>query len=136
MASLFDCAHSKIVYMCGDFNVDLLLYESHAVTKKIIDELFSYGLRPLISRPTIITKHSVTLIDNIFTTELHKPTKNGLLINDLSDHLQVFQICECAGNLHNRQTQCPGNRLMSETNIQDFCNDLSTTNWEDVLNNN
>ena len=25
---------------------------------------------------------------------------------------------------------------MSETNIQHICNDLSTTHWEDVLNNN
>jgi hypothetical protein len=46
----------------------------------------------LIIRPTPVSKNTATLIDNIFTNELSMPVKSGLLINDISDHLAVFQI--------------------------------------------
>ena len=80
------------MYFCGDFNVDLLQCENHAVTDNFIDQIYSYGLHPLITRPARITKQSATLIDNIFTTELERYTLSGLIINYLSDHLPDFQI--------------------------------------------
>ena len=78
--------------MCGDFNVDLLKYSCHDATSNFIDQLYSYGLHPLIMRPTRITKESATIIDNIFTNELQRISPSGLIINDLSDHLPIFQI--------------------------------------------
>ena len=51
--------------MCGDFNVDLLTCSCHDATSNFIDQLYSYGLYPLIMRPTRITKESATIIDNI-----------------------------------------------------------------------
>ena len=50
--------------MCGDFNVDLLQYDKHRDTNNFIDQLYSLGLHPLITRPTRITSHSNTLIDD------------------------------------------------------------------------
>ena len=79
--------------MCGDFNVDLLQYDKHNATNNFIDQLYSLGLHPLITRPTRITSHSNTLIDNIFTTSLSN-IQSGLIINDISDHLPTFQITE------------------------------------------
>ena len=86
------------MYFCGDFSVDLLQCENHAATCNFIDHIYSYGLHPLITRPTRITKQSATLIDNIFTTELERYTVSGLIINDLSDHLPVSQIGDYADN--------------------------------------
>ena len=64
--------HSKTVniYICGDFNADLLQHYKKNDTNNCIDHLYSFGLHPLITRPTRITTHSKTLIDNIFTTNL------------------------------------------------------------------
>lgn len=56
----------KCCYLTGDFNLDLLRYADHEPTQKFIDCLFSHMFVPLIDRPTHITAHSATLIDNIF----------------------------------------------------------------------
>ena len=53
----------------GDFNLDLLRYDEHAVTQELIDSLFSYMFIPIITRPTRLTAHTATLIDN---TDIHK----------------------------------------------------------------
>ena len=49
-------------YMCGDFNVDLLQFDQH----DFIDQIYTLGLHPLITRPTRITSHSKTLIFTSF----------------------------------------------------------------------
>ena len=86
---------NKTVYMCGDFNVDLLQYDKHNATNNFIEQLYSLGLHPLITRPTRITSHSNTLIDDIFTYNLSSIIQCGLIINDMSDHLPILQITEC-----------------------------------------
>ena len=84
------------VYMCGDFNVDLLQFDKHGGTNDFIDQIYTLGLHPLITRPTRITSHSKTLIDNIFTSDLSSQIHSGLIINDMSDHLPIYQITEYA----------------------------------------
>ena len=84
------------VYMCGDFNVDLLRFDKHGATNDFIDQIYTLGLHPLITRPTRITSHSKTLIDNIFTSDLSSQIHSGLIINDMSGHLPIYQITEYA----------------------------------------
>ena len=57
---------SKVVYICGDFNIDLLHCEEQTESKHFVDQMFSSGLYPLITRPTRITGTTATIIDNIF----------------------------------------------------------------------
>ena len=77
----------------GDFNLDLLNADLHSGTNEFINALFSHFLYPLISRPTQLTSYSATLIDNIFTNNISALCDNGLIINDLSDHLPIFTLC-------------------------------------------
>ena len=79
-----------MVDLYGDFNVDLLKYSCHDATSNFIDQLYSYGLHPLITRPKRKTKESATIIDNIFTNELQPVTSSDLIINELSDHLPII----------------------------------------------
>ena len=74
----------------GDFNLDLFHYDSHHFTQEFLDSLFSHMLIPLITKPTRVTSHSATLIDNIFTNCFQQNTLNGLIPNDISDHFPVF----------------------------------------------
>ena len=60
----------------------------------LFDQLFSFGLHPLITRPTRITRDTETLIDNIFTTDLCSHKQSGLIINDISDHLPIYVVTE------------------------------------------
>lgn len=50
------------------------------------------SLYPKIIRPSRITSHSASLIDNIFTNQIDNSTVSGLLVYDISDHLPVFTI--------------------------------------------
>lgn len=47
-------------------------------------------LFPKITRPTTITTHCATLIDNIFTDYVEQNMVRGILINYINDHLPVF----------------------------------------------
>ena len=55
---------NKNIVLIGDFNVDLLHYESNNPTRKFLDLYFSASLTPWISIPTPLTAHSKTLIDS------------------------------------------------------------------------
>ena len=123
---------NKTVYMCGDFNVDLLQYDKHNATNNFIDQLYSLGLHPLITRPTRITSHSKTLIDNIFTTNLSSIIQCGLIINDMSDHLPIFQITECT---HFKCSKVVSNRrrIVNDQKLNVLMNKLKETNWNKIL---
>ena len=56
-----------------------------------METLTNLNLHPTITRPTHITHHSATLIDNIFVTDnLHRNFESTILIEDMSDHLPIL----------------------------------------------
>ena len=63
----FELTMRKTVFLCGDFNIDILKHKVNQGTKSFLDTMYSIGLYPLIDRPTRISNHSFTLIDNVFT---------------------------------------------------------------------
>ena len=81
---------NKIIYLCGDFNSDLLKYDDNNNYKKFYDLLSSYGIFPMILLPTRVTDHSATIVDNIFTNNLDKSLISGNIITDFSDHYSQF----------------------------------------------
>ena len=81
---------SKSVFLFGDWNVNLMNHSKHQTTSLFLDTLYSKMLFPLILRPTRITAHKVSSIDNIFTNDPLSHLISGLFVNDISDHLPVF----------------------------------------------
>ena len=51
----------------GDFNIDLLNYESHHLTEEYINTMNSLSFQPMITKPKRITDHYATLIGHIFS---------------------------------------------------------------------
>ena len=85
---------NKLVYLMGDYNIDLLNSKKHDLTNEFVDVLYCNEFLPLISRPTRITSTSATLIDNIFTNN-HDDLNcslNGILVADISDHFPIAHI--------------------------------------------
>ena len=84
--------------IAGDFNLDLLKYETHAPTASYLDLLTERRLLPRIVRPTRIKKQSATLIDHIFTKESGSTVLSGILNTEIAgnngytDHLPTFII--------------------------------------------
>ena len=77
------------IYLCGDFNIDLLKIHQKNQYSTFFDNLVSAGYLPRISLPTRVTDHSATLIDNIFSTVLDD-SKSGVIINNISDHKMIY----------------------------------------------
>ena len=122
--------HKQLMLM-GDLNIDLLKFETHAKTSNFIDDMFSYGLKPLITRPTRLTTHSATLIDHMFSNMIELNSKSGIIISDISDHFGIFSIL-----YKNHKTPLSGGTELRRTfkppQIQYFNNLLSETNFESV----
>ena len=80
---------NKNVILLGDFNFDLLHYESHIQTREFLDKICFGSLSPHITIPTRITPCSRTLIDNIFTNTVDEPSISGNLMCTVSDFLFI-----------------------------------------------
>ena len=50
----------------GDFNINLLNYDSDKDTTNFVDTIYALSFYPTINTPTQITATSKTLIDNIY----------------------------------------------------------------------
>ena len=116
----------------GDFNLDLLNHEYHTTTQEFLDALFSYMIIPLITKPTRVTAHSATLIDNIFTNCFSQNILSGNILNDSSDHFPIFaffnnDLCPPTVELKSFTHD------FSEANILNFQSCLSVVDWTDVV---
>ena len=121
--------NQKIIYLMGDFNINLLNEDFHAPTNDFLNVLYSYSLYPSITKPTRITSKSSTLIDNIFTNSMSKQT-SGIIMTDLSDHLPIFSFTDlnvsCNTNLDNDVEI----RQYTNQNIEYFKSELKSVDWE------
>ena len=124
---------NKSFYLCGDFNIDLLNYNSHKPTANYIDFIYSLGLFPLITRPSRIAENSATLIDNILTNELNVKLNSGLLINDLSDHLPVFTVCDYVRVVRRSTKYYKYVRQVNDKAISTFNEELSQQDWNHII---
>ena len=90
----------KISYLTGDFNIDLLKSDVCEYSNRFCEQLFTSSFFPLINKPTRITQHTATLIDNIFTNDLDQieSSINGLIYSDISDHLPIFHLASLSSN--------------------------------------
>ena len=81
---------SKEVYIAGDFNIDLLKYETNTKYREFYNLMTSNGYLPLIILPTRITDTSQSLIDNIYTNTFTDDNQSGNILIEIADHLTQF----------------------------------------------
>ena len=68
-----------------------LKYHANPKTKDFYDNIFEKGAIPIINRPTQISEHSASLIDNILTTDIfNNSLKEGIIKSEVSDHFPIF----------------------------------------------
>ncbi|KAK2181419.1 hypothetical protein NP493_399g00014 [Ridgeia piscesae] len=118
------------MYICGDFNIDILKHNTHNYTRTFLDYTYSFGLYPLITKPSRITDITSTLINNIFTNELQFQVNSSLLITDISDHLPVFAIC---GNQFVCRCATPSQyRIINTSTTDKLTAELNQRTWPNV----
>ena len=81
--------NSQKVYMCGDYNVDLLKLNSTTFNENYFDNILSAGYIPKITLPTRLSENS-TLIDNIFTTNFSTDLSAYILDMHISNHQPII----------------------------------------------
>jgi hypothetical protein len=111
----------------GDFNLNLLNFESHAGTDEFVNSMGSYFFHPHILQPTRITDHSATLIDNIFFNSVNHHTVSGNLMYDLTDHLPNFLVI-------NKFSALPKNFKLSRRDYSKYneallLEEIQSTDW-------
>ena len=121
----------KNCIIMGDFNINLLNFESHSPTEEFFNTMTSYFFQPHIIQPTRITDHSATLIDNIYLNTIEYKTISGNLIYDISDHLPNFiVISKLSQSSYNYDRYI---RDYSQFNEADFLEEVGTIDWMDVF---
>ena len=91
------------VYLCGDYNINLLKVYKKDQYNIFFKNLVSAGYLPKISLPTRITDHSATLIDNIFGNRIDN--EFGIIINHISDHQMIYTYSTEQFPCHTREKQ-------------------------------
>ena len=112
---------NKFCVLLGDFNLDLLKFESHPDTDRLLNTLGAFCFQTQILQPTRITDPSATRIDNIF------------FCYDLTDHLPNFLIVSKLSSLP--ASTKVYRRDYSNLDKQALTTDIQSIDWEEVLNN-
>ena len=133
LSSILSKIDKRLCYLLGDWNFNLLAYDSHNDTTACIDSLYSYGYSPLINRPTRVTNSSATIIDNIFTNN-HNATLDafqGILVTDISDHFPIFHI----GTTNKKEPidRFIVKRTFNEKNKNSFIENIGKVDWNNLI---
>ena len=118
---------NKIFYLMGDFNLNLMNHHCHSVTGEFLYALYLNMFFPLITRPTRITGHSATLIDNIFVNQFFDRSRSGLFFTDISDHLPIFSIHFDTSTSASNETVFV--RDVNQVNTTKFLSHLERIDW-------
>ena len=119
---------SKLCLIMGDYNIDLLKINSHTDSENFLNTLGSSCFLPHILKPTRITDHSASLIDNIFFNSLEHYTISGNLVYALTDHLPNFIIFNKFSALRNNLKVYK--RDFSTLDEAAMIEEVRTVNWE------
>ena len=87
----------------GDFNLNLLRFQSCKCAQDFNFSLQSFDMTPSIDKPTREHNNSYSLIDNIFTNNLESILLSDNIISHLIDHFSQFCILDFSSKLFDAQ---------------------------------
>ena len=121
-------ARSKSVFLCGDYNIDLLKINANDNFNIFYENVISSSFIPSITLPTRICDTTSTLIDNIYTNSVDKICTSGILIRPISDHQMYF----CMINSNTCQSEQTKKFIEVEVcdheSVQSFVTEISNAN--------
>ena len=116
-----------------DHNIDLLKVSCHNPTQQFITDLSDIDLLPTITRPTQITNHSATLIDNIYVSnQLHRDFESTIIVHDLSDHLPSLAMLKQT-KLLSKEPLTFISRCLNEQKLKEVNHRLMRKDWIGLL---
>ena len=125
-------SENKNCYISGDFNLDILRYNTDSKINEFVNNFYSHNMYPLIDRPTRITSHSATILDNIFTNVFSNQIKSGIFVTGITDHYPIFQFTN-ALDIKLNSPKSVYSRSFNQCNINCFRSHLQLANWDHVM---
>ena len=127
---------NKKFYMMGDFNIDLLTLNDSQNASYLFNLLSSFNSHCTITKPTRVTSHSATLIDQFWTDNAEGLVDNGVIHSSVSDHFPIFSVFKIKINQKpktNNEVSYKFIRNFNEENMTSFKNELIDTCWDLVV---
>ena len=113
----------------GDFTIDLLKFSNHGKTNDYLENIFSQGHIPLITKPTRVASHSATLTDHIYTNKL----QYRVLLSVISQTTLAFSLLYCHPKKNYIATEPILFRSFKQENIIKFKTILADTEFTPSL---
>ncbi len=112
---------AQLVFIMGDFNINLLNYDSHTPTNDFINFLSSNYFLPCIHHPSRVSDQSESVIDNIFTNAIENLTC-GNILTQISDHFPQFMVMKDSKIVYNKDVSLKHNfsKFVEQNFIEDF----------------
>ena len=119
---------NKEIYVCGDFNIDLLKIKEFDHVIEFYTLLNSHGLLPFIIQPSrVVDCQTPSLIDNIFSNNISDAVISGNIYFTLSEHFSQFASIN-RGKIDIKKIVMYG-RNQKDLSEHDFREDVSIQNW-------
>ena len=128
---------NKTFFVAGDFNINLLDFETNKKVQIFVNLMFDFSLIPAIKKPTRVTKHTATAIDNIITNRIiNSDFKSAIVKTDLPDHFPIIFINELmrVPTPTDDMENCVYKRDFTENAFNCFRQALFKTFWGNVKN--
>ena len=93
---------NKLVFIMGDFNINILDYASHTPIGDLVNNIFSYSLLPCNHHPTRVIEYSASVIDNIYTYATNATITSGNILMQITGQFPQFFILKNAPINHNK----------------------------------
>ena len=123
---------NKDVFVMGDFNIDLLKHASNNSSHEFIELLLSASFLSLISKPTRVSNHSATLLDNILCNSLPLP-ESLTILSDITDHYPIMSYFNLQHSL-NKSYPLPARRRATPESLASLGASLDRVDWSSVCN--
>ena len=79
------------IVLAGEFNLNMLDFESNKKVQSFINPMFRYDMIPTINKPKRVTANTATAIDHIIANVmLDINFKTGILKRYISDHFATI----------------------------------------------
>ena len=123
---------NKATVMMGDFNIDILKYDTEKDSADFLDSMYTSYLLPYISTPSRVTPCSKTLIDNIFSNNIEDGSISGNIVTTICDHYAQFLLLQNVNNKNPTNSEIY-HQDYKKLNKNNFERDLVNTNWDAIL---
>ena len=123
----------KDVILAGDFNINLLDFDTNKKVQNFVNLMSRFGMTPTINKPMPATRQTASAIDHIITDSImHNGFKSGIIKTVISGHFPILFCCKYIAEKEDTNKEFIYKRRFSDQSIRTFKVRLRDINWSKV----